>query len=51
MSRQELQVVDVPACREPGFLSVELRKALLRKWVVKKSLSEAGKNVILTKSC
>lgn len=40
-----------PGCREPGFLSTELRKALLRKWVVRKSLSEAGKNVVPTKGC
>lgn len=41
--------MDVPACREPGFLSMELRKALFRKWVMRKSLSKAGKNVVLTK--
>ena len=42
-------VVDVLACREPGFLCMELREALLRKWVMRKSLSKAGNNVVLTK--
>lgn len=51
MSGQELQVEDVLVRRESGFLSTELRKALLRKWVVTKALSEDGKNVVPTKGC